>query len=279
MPRAALRSLAVLIIVGGFATVARAEQASAAGPPPIAGVREDPCAGVPLEPNAVHRAASDSYARWMHDWLALDWGQNCRYRRENAILPDASRRRVVFLGDSITELWKELDPGFFTGDILDRGISGQTTPQMLVRFRADVLDLHPHVVHIMAGTNDLAGNTGPTSLVRIRGNIESMVELARRHGIRVILGSIAPATRFPWRPDVEPAGSIRAMNAWLRDYAMHEHLLFVDYYSVLSDRDGSLKASLSDDGVHPNAAGYAAMRPLAEAALRQVLPQPVTGHN
>jgi lysophospholipase L1-like esterase len=242
---------------------------TATGPP--VGVSADPCARVPIGPTPAHEAAANPYASWMSEWLALDWGQQCRYRRENAALSPPSRSRVVFLGDSITEGWKSLDPDFFVPDILDRGISGQTTAQMLVRFRADVLDLRPQVVHIMAGTNDIAGNTGATSLAIIQGNMMSMVEQARCHGITVILASIPSAAQFAWRQDIQPAATIAAMNAWLRSYAEREHIVFVDYYSALSDGRGGLKSSLSDDGVHPNAAGYAVMRPLARAALEQVL--------
>src|ERR1700674_5641860 len=140
---------AVTLVVSASAA---APSLTAAGLP--VGVSADPCALVPIEPTRTHEAAANPYASWMSEWLALDWGQQCRYRRENAALPLPSRSRVVFLGDSITEGWKSLDPGFFVRDILDRGISGQTTAQMLVRFRADVLDLRPQVVHIMGGTND-----------------------------------------------------------------------------------------------------------------------------
>jgi lysophospholipase L1-like esterase len=207
----------------------------------------------------------------MTEWRALDWGQRCRYWRENADLPPPSRARVVFLGDSITEAWKASDPLLFLHDILDRGISGQTTAQMLVRFRTDVIELRPRVVHIMAGTNDIAGNTGPTSLALIERNIESMVEQAQCHHIQVMLASIPPAARIPWSPRVAPAENIVAINRWLRNYAKRQRIVFVDYYAVLSDDRGGFKASLSDDGVHPNAAGYIAMGPLARAGLKRVM--------
>ena len=241
---------------------------------PAVGVLADPCAGVPIAPTAAHQATADPYQSWMHEWLGLDWGQKCRYRRENAALPPASSHRVVFLGDSITESWASLEPDFFVNDLLDRGISGQTTAQMLVRLRVDVLDLHPAAVHIMAGTNDVAGNTGPTSLTDIQGNIASMVEQARAHGARVILASIPPAAAIPWRPQLQPMPAIAAMNEWLSRYAAREHLVYVDYYRVLSDGHGGLRADFSEDGVHPNAAGYAAMRPLASTAIRQALAEP-----
>lgn len=238
---------------------------------PDIGVSEQPCRSVPVQPTAAHKASADPYQSWMKDWLSLDWGQLCRYQQENAALPPTTGTRVVFLGDSITEGWKNLQPEFFGPDRLDRGISGQTTEQMLVRFRADVIDLHPAVVQIMAGTNDIAGNGGSTSLAIIQENIASMAEQARAHGAHVIIASILPAARFGWRPQLQPAASIAAMNDWLRGYAAREHYIYVDYYAALNDGHGGLKAALADDGVHPNIAGYAAMRPLAEAALRQAL--------
>jgi lysophospholipase L1-like esterase len=235
------------------------------------GVVTEPCAQVPLEPTALHKAAADPYRVWMNEWLARDWGQRCRYERENAALPPPSPRRVVLIGDSITEGWKNLDPDLFDADTLDRGISGQTSTQLLVRFRADVIDLHPAVVHIMVGTNDIAGNTGPIALNAIQGNIMSMAELARLYGIQVVLASIPPVAHFNWSPEIQPTAAISAMNDWLRAYALREHLVFVDYHSVLADSKLGFKSTLSADGVHPNAGGYTAMRPLLLAALQQAL--------
>ena len=257
----------VLLVVCNAIAPLRGNAADAPTPTVQIGVSADPCAGVPTEPTAAHQATADPYGSWMREWLALDWGQLCRYQHDNAALPPASQRRVVFLGDSITEGWNSLDPGFFSNDTLDRGISGQTSAQMLVRFRADVLDLHPALVHIMAGTNDVAGNTGPTSLAIVQGNIATMVELARAHGIGVVLASIPPAARFGWYPSLRPAATIVTLNNWLRGYAAREHLVYVDYHSALADHAGGLRATLADDGVHPNAAGYAVMRPLAEHAI------------
>jgi len=234
-------------------------------------VSDQPCAGVPVQPTEAHKASANVYESWMHDWLGVDWAQRCRYEAENAALPAASGRRIVYLGDSITEGWKTLDPGFFDSRVLDRGISGQTTAQMLVRFRADVLDLHPALVHIMAGTNDVAGNTGPTTLAAIEGNIATMVELARAHGIAVVVASIPPAHAFGWRPSLQPTETIATLNAWLQKYAATEHLTYADYYAALKDENRALRASLSDDGVHPNAAGYAVMRPIAERAVAAAL--------
>ena len=245
--------------------------AAATADDPEVGVSDQPCRGVPVQPTVAHKASADPYQSWMHDWLSLDWGQLCRYQPENAALPPATHARVIFLGDSITEGWKNLQPEFFGPERLDRGISGQTTGQMLVRFRADVIDLHPAVVQIMAGTNDIAGNSGPTSLAIIQENIASMAEQARAHGAQVIIASILPAARFGWRPQLQPAAAIAAMNEWLQSYAAREHYIYVDYYAALNDGHGGIKAALANDGVHPNAAGYAVMRPLAEAALRQAL--------
>lgn len=215
------------------------------------------------EAQAVMRAQREAQAR--------DWPNLCKYRAANAALPSAPRPDVVFLGDSITELWGAADPGFFTGGIIDRGISGQTTPQMLLRFEADVIALHPRAVHIMAGTNDVAGNTGPNTEEDYKNNIRAMVTLARAHGVRVILASIPPTARFSWQPALEPAPRIRALNAWLADYAREQKLEFVDYYQALAGDGGALRPELGNDGVHPNRAGYARMLPLAKAAIARSL--------
>jgi lysophospholipase L1-like esterase len=209
------------------------------------------------------------FQAWQARHLLQDFSQQCRYAMANQALPPATSHRVVLLGDSITELWGQSDPSFFSEDTINRGISGQTTDQMLGRFRADVIDLKPEVVQILAGTNDVAGNTGPTSLHRIENNILSMVELARAHHIRVVLGSVPPAARFGWRPSIAPIDSIRTLNAWMKDYAMTSGLAYVDFYSALADKDHSFRPDLSPDGVHPNAAGYAVMRPLTERGIAE----------
>lgn len=200
-----------------------------------------------------------------------DWAWLCRYREANARLDPAIRPQVVFIGDSITEGWIASDPDFFANGNLDRGISGQTSPQILLRFMQDVIALRPRAVHIIAGTNDLAGNTGPTDMAAYQANMRAMVALARAHGIAVVLGSVPPADRFNWSPGIAPAGRIVAINAWLRDFAREEGLVYADYHGALAGPGGQLPAQYSDDGVHPNAAGYAAMRPVAEAALAQAL--------
>jgi lysophospholipase L1-like esterase len=199
-----------------------------------------------------------------------DWAFLGRYRDANASLkPDASR--IVFMGDSITEGWAK-EPSF-TGSahFVGRGVSGQTTQQMLVRFRADVIDLTPALVHIMAGTNDVAGNNGPESDTEIEEAISSMVELALVHHIKVLLASIPPAADFAWRPGLQPTPRIRRLNAWLKSYAGHTGIGYVDYWPALAEDDGSMKSSYSSDGVHPNAEGYKAMLPITRAAVDSAL--------
>jgi len=206
-----------------------------------------------------------------------DWANLCRYRADNAATPPprADQPRVVFMGDSITEGWRRFDPALFEANgYVGRGISGQTTPQMLVRFQPDVLALKPRVVHIMAATNDIAGNTGPTTLQAIQDNVVAMTTLARANGVRVVLAAVPPAMDFPWRKGMEPAPKIAALNAWLKAYAARERLVFVDYGEVLADAGGAMKAEFSRDGVHPNPAGYAAMQPLARRAIAEALAGP-----
>ncbi|HEY4070436.1 MAG TPA: SGNH/GDSL hydrolase family protein [Sphingomicrobium sp.] len=201
-----------------------------------------------------------------------DWANVGRYRAANE--PLVSRpmpRRVVFMGDSITEGWASRP--FIGGhrNFVGRGISGQTTPQMLLRFRSDVIALKPEVVHIMGGTNDIAGNTGPETQEEIVGYITSMVELARANGIKIVLASVPPAADFPWRHGLNPAPKIRSLNARLKEFAARRNIAYVDYWRVLASPDGAMKPQYSGDGVHPNAAGYAAMEPLASAALARAM--------
>ena len=206
--------------------------------------------------------------------LHTDWAWLGRYQQANAALPAASKTpRVVFIGDSITQGWYDKMPGFFAGNRVGRGIGGQTTPQMLLRFRQDVIDLKPAVVQIMAGTNDIAGNTGPMTPDQSKANIRSMTELAQAHGIRVILASIPPADHFAWRPGLETAPKIAAMNTWLQAYAAQTGSVYADYWTALHDGQ-ALRAALTYDGVHPNEAGYAVMGPVADAAIRQALAKP-----
>jgi lysophospholipase L1-like esterase len=199
---------------------------------------------------------------------AQDWPGLCRYRAANAsVLAGKIAPRVVFMGDSITENWLLADPGFFEKGVINRGIGGQTTAQMLVRFRADVIALRPKIVHILGGTNDVAGNTGPTSTQDYKNNIMSMVDIARANGIEVILGAIPPAAAFPWRPQLQPAARIQELNEWIREYAARQNIQFIDYYTPLVGASSELRSDLGNDGVHPNQRGYEIMRRLVENKL------------
>lgn len=207
--------------------------------------------------------------------LLVDFGNLARYHAADLKLgpPPPGTDRVVFVGDSITEGWK-LEKSFPGRPYINRGISGQTTPQILVRFRQDVIDLHPQVAVILAGTNDLAGNTGPETLTQIEGNLESMAQLARANGIRVVLCSLLPTVHYWWHPQVpNPARRIAALNRWLQAYAAREHYVYVNYYAAMKDASGALKHDLSPDGVHPSPAGYAVMAPLAQAGIDEALKQ------
>jgi lysophospholipase L1-like esterase len=206
-----------------------------------------------------------------------DWANLHRYAAENAKLPapNPSENRVVFMGDSITDGWGHTSNTFFPGrPYLNRGISGQTTPQMLVRFQQDVVHLRPAAVVILAGTNDIAGNTGPETPQMIEDNFASMNAIAHQYGIRVIFASITPAFSYPWKPGIDPVPEIRQVNQWLKLYCAVKDCTYLDYYSALSDDKGAMKPGLAKDGVHPTAAGYAIMGPLAETAIAQAL----TGH-
>lgn len=224
----------------------------------------------------IARDPNNKYTMEWNDRLSTDWPYLAKYREANAALVPAPKHpRIVFMGDSITENWVNLAGDFFTGERIGRGISGQTTPQMVARFRADVIDLHPAVVQIMAGTNDIAGNTGPMTPQETQDNIRSMVDLAHAHGIRVILASVPPADMFPWKPGLETANKIVAMNAWLKAYAARSGCVYADYWSALKQADGlGMRDGLSSDHVHPTKAGYAVMEPIAEAAIKRALALP-----
>jgi lysophospholipase L1-like esterase len=205
-----------------------------------------------------------------------DWASLQRYREENVRLgnPSPGESRVVFFGNSITEAWSRYCPEFFAGKhYINRGISAQTTPQMLVRFRQDVIDLKPAVVVILAGTNDIAGNTGPSTLEMIEGNLVSMAELAKANGIRVVLSSVLPAFDYPWKPGKNPAEKIPALNEMIRRYAEKSGIIYLDYFSAMADERKGMKDNLTYDGIHPNEAGYRVMAPLAEAAVAEALAQ------
>ena len=213
-------------------------------------------------------------AQTQDDRLRNDWAFLTRYREENTRLgaPGAGEQRVVFYGNSITEVWAKYFPAQFPGKAyIGRGISGQTTPQLLVRFRQDVIELKPAVVVILAGTNDIAGNTGPSTLKMIEGNIVSMIEVAKANSIAVVLCSVLPAFDYPWKKGLEPGPKIVALNAWLKNYAATHGIVYVDYHSAMADERQGLPLRYSTDGVHPNEAGYLVMAPLVEAGIAQAL--------
>jgi lysophospholipase L1-like esterase len=213
-----------------------------------------------------------------HDKQLLnDFGWLARFKEADMNLapPAADENRVVFMGDSITEGWHFDGPGgFFPGKpYINRGISGQTTPQMLMRFRQDVIGLKPKVVVILAGINDIAGNTGPETLEEIEDNLASMADLARANHIHVVLCSVLPAFDFPWSPGKTPAPKVIALNAWIKAYATAQDYVYVDYHTTMKDERDGLPAALSHDGVHPLPAGYAVMTPLVEAGIEKALRQ------
>ena len=249
------------------------------------------CAGQTATPSPSPSAAMTDTAECMQakatvtrlETFLKDWPALARYREDNSktAAADKKEKRVVFLGDSITDSWDNPSNGeFFPGKpYVNRGISGQTTPQMLIRFRPDVVALKPEVVVILAGTNDIAGNTGPMTLESIEDNLASIAELARAHGIRVVLSSLLPVSDYEKSADGQqrnqttrrPPDQIRALNEWMKKYAAENKLTYLDYYSAMIDDKGFLKDELSNDGLHPNAEGYQVMNPLAEKAIAAAL--------
>jgi acyl-CoA thioesterase I len=233
---------------------------------------------VPEPQNTLVTVAAPSWqkgAYWtqVDHQLLVDFGGLARFRDADVKLgaPAAGQDRVVFLGDSITDGWN-LQESFPGKAYINRGIGGQTTSQMLLRFRQDVIDLKPKVVVILAGTNDLAENTGPVTLEQVEGNLMSMVQLAGVNGIRVVLCSVLPADHYSWHPELgNPAPRIAALNEWAEAYAAEKGYVYVDYYSAMKDAAGGLPPSLSEDGVHPLPAGYAIMAPLAESGIEKAL--------
>jgi lysophospholipase L1-like esterase len=212
--------------------------------------------------------------------LRDDFGELARYRDANAALkpPAPGENRVVFFGDSITDIW-HLDEYFPGKPYINRGIGGQTTPQMLIRFRQDVIELHPKVMVILAGTNDIAGNTGPMRLEDIEADYASMADLARANNIRVVFSSVLPVHNYTPQSQNMYAGrspaKILELNRWLQSYATaHPDCLYLDYFNAMVDDKGLLKRELAEDGLHPNAAGYKIMAPLAEAAIHEALGTP-----
>jgi lysophospholipase L1-like esterase len=208
------------------------------------------------------------------DPMRTDWANLAKYQEDNRKigLPAAGETRVVFMGNSITEGWIMNMPDFFKeNNYVDRGISGQTTPQMLIRFHPDVVDLKPAVVVILAGINDIAGNTGPSTQKMIENNLAAMVEIAKANGIRVVLSSVLPAYDFPWKPGMQPAEKVVALNIWIKNYALTHDCVYVDYFTPMADERNGLKAEYSVDGVHPTLAGFQVMAPLVQQAIQQAL--------
>ncbi|OOQ56539.1 SGNH/GDSL hydrolase family protein [Mucilaginibacter pedocola] len=215
-----------------------------------------------------------NFQKMIEERFHKDWAWIKRYEDDNTRLPAPAHgeKRVVFMGNSITEGWINTDSAFFKGrPYVNRGIGGQTTPQMLVRFREDVLNLKPTVVVILAGINDIAENTGPSKLEDVAGNIYSMAELAKVNNIKVILSSVLPAAAFPWKPSINPRESIVKLNTMLKAYAEKNRLGFINYYSAMVAPDKDMKKELAIDGVHPNLAGYKIMEPLAEKEIAKAL--------
>jgi lysophospholipase L1-like esterase len=231
-------------------------------------------AGAFGQPNGPPPAAGSSATPTDRKPWELEWAYLSKYRDANVALgpPSPGEPRVVFMGDSITEGWGKLDPAFFsnTGNV-DRGIGGQTTSQMLVRFRQDVIMLKPAAVVILGGTNDIAQNGGVTTLEAIEENLQSMAELARANGICVVLSSVPPALDFPWRKGLHPADKIIALNRWIEAYCAHNHVAYANYFPSLVDGKGGLRGEFTPDGVHPNEAGYRVMDPIATEAIRQAI--------
>ncbi len=212
----------------------------------------------------------EEYTHWSK--TKNDWANLTYYQEANSQLKNDSNKgnRVIFMGNSITEMWKVHSPDFFKNrDYINRGISGQTTAQILLRFRQDVIDLKPKIVVLLAGTNDIAGNTGPTTNKMIENNIFSMVELAQTNGINVIMCSVLPTRYYFWVPEIKPSKRIVALNASIQKYARQHNIPFVDYFCAMADDTYALKKEYSIDGVHPNQKGYNIMGPLVEIAINQ----------
>lgn len=229
-------------------------------------------AGLALPLIAAERApAGVDWNAWFRGWLLKDFGMIGYYAKDNAALLGSHEPvDVVFMGDSITEGWHDKRPAFFKRGRINRGIGGQTSSQMVLRMYSDVVALKPKAVHIMAGTNDIAGNTGPMTAQMTQDNIGAMTDIARRHGFKVLLAPIPPAASFPWRPEVDTKPRIAALNRWLEGFAHETRSTWVDYRRVLDDGTGAMKPGLASDGVHPTEAGYDAMATVLEPILTRM---------
>lgn len=217
-------------------------------------------------------APGSDWGKWFHGWFERDFGMIGYYADDNAaLLVSKAPVDIVFMGDSITEGWLDKRPGFFTRGRIDRGIGGQTTSQMVLRMMSDVVALKPRAVHIMGGTNDIAGNTGPMTPQMSEANVRAMTDIAQRHGVKVLIASVPPAGNFPWAPAVETRNAIAELNRRLKRIAHETGATWVDYRPVLDDGSGAMKAGLASDGVHPTQAGYDAMARVINPVLRRVL--------
>lgn len=282
----------LIALTGAFGSSVAQTPGAAAAPEAVVGMVDQPCppgshgrseaelafaqtvvADGPMDPQVLAAYAKGAAERAKADAAQAknDWPDLCRYSQADAEAITAGGTKVVFLGNSITELWQAADPALFTNGVVDRGISGQTTGQALLRFYADVVALHPIAAHLLVGTNDVAGNNGPNRPEDFKNNVRAMVDIAQANHIQVILGSITPAGAFPWRREIKPVDRIRELNAWLAAYAKARGLIYVDYYTALAGPDGAMKPGVSRDGVHPTRKGYALMKPLTEAAMAEAL--------
>ena len=256
-----------------FLSVAAAESSSAQQPEPLPQLQERGGAAAPREEGAT---PLNDYQRSHMQASAADFADLYRYRPANQLLakPSDGERRVIFFGDSITDSWK-LDQYFPGKGYINRGISGQTTSQMLLRFRQDVLDLDPKVVVVLAGTNDIAGNTGHISIEDIEGNITSMAELARVHNVALVLSSVTPVNNYTPAAQhlfaARPPSEILRLNEWMKAYCASINCYYLDYFNAMADGSGLLKRELSADGLHPNDAGYKIMTPLAQSAIDKTM--------
>jgi lysophospholipase L1-like esterase len=226
------------------------------------------------QPPAMTQEQRDAFRKAMEDQRRNDWANLTRYKQDNTNigLPAKGENRVVFMGNSITDFWIRFSPEFFKGKpYVDRGISGQTTPQMLVRFRQDVINLKPSVVVLLAGINDINGNTGPSTLEMIEDNIASMTEVALANNIKVVLSSVLPCDSIYRSPDLHPRDKVVELNKWIMKYAGEKNCVYLDYFSNLTNGKDGLRKDLTNDGLHPNKAGYQVMEPLAEAAIKKAL--------
>jgi lysophospholipase L1-like esterase len=260
-----------LLAASGLAAQEPGNLPETQAPPPVRHTTK------PATPAAPTPAQVAAWKKAHDDQLRLDFPLLSRFKEDDLALPPPApgENRVVFMGDSITEGWHFTGPqGSFPGKpYINRGISGQTTPQMVLRFRQDVIALKPKVVVILAGTNDLAGNTGPMTLEQTEDNLASMADLATSNHIKVVLCSVTPAFDYPWMPGLTPAPKILTINAWIKSYAAEKGYVFVDFHSAMKNEQDGLPPALSADGVHPLPAGYAIMSPLVEAGIAKALAQ------